>query len=270
MKIVIKPKKTMRIDFKELWTFRELCYAFTWRDIKVRYKQTIIGIMWAVVQPLVIMIVFSIFFGRIAGIQTNGIPYPIFAFVGLLFWNFFSNSLLSASDSLVSNKQMVQKVYFPRILLPISGTFVFLIDFLVASVILAGLMAYYKFTPTILGLVLVIPSILITFVTSMGLGLAFASINVKYRDVRYALPFFVQLLLFITPVIYPASVLKQYSWLWFLNPMAGVINTMRTGLLGTGPINWAFFGASAAISIPIFLIGFYIFNRTEKYFADLI
>lgn len=270
MEITIKPKKSINIDFKELWSFRELFFALVWRDIKVRYKQTAIGVLWAMIQPFIMMVVFSVFFGRIAGIKSGGIPYPIFAFTGLLFWNFFSSSLSEASNSMVGNQAIIQKIYFPRIILPVSGIIVFLVDFVFASIILVGLAIYYGFHPTVIGLVLVVPSLLIAFLTSLGLGLALASINIKYRDVRYVLPFFIQLLLFVTPVIYPSTILKQYTWLWFLNPMAGVIDTMRAGLLGTGAINWQFFGSSFAISIFLLIAGLIIFNRTEKYFADLV
>lgn len=270
MEIVIRPQKTLDLDLKELWHFRELFYTLVWRDIKVRYKQTAIGIVWAMLQPLIMMIVFSVFFGRIAGISSEGIPYPIFAFAGLLFWTLFSSSLSAASGSLVANQAMIQKVYFPKIILPIATAGVFVIDFFFASLILAGLMIYYGFAPTISGIILIIPALFITLVASIGLGLALASINVKYRDVRYVLPFFIQLLLFVTPVIYPPSVLGKYDWLWFLNPMAGVIDSMRAGLLGVGVIDWQLLGVSFFVSAALFMTGLLIFNRTEKYFADII
>lgn len=270
MEIIIKPQKTLFFDLRELWQFRELFYTLVWRDIKVRYKQTTIGITWAMLQPFLMMVVFSVFFGRIVGIASEGIPYPIFAFTGLLFWNFFSSSLSASSGSLVANQTMIQKVYFPRIILPIAATGVFLVDFLFASIILVGLMVYYGFMTTFLGLVFVIPAILITFIASIGLGLVLASINVKYRDVRYVLPFFIQLLLFVTPVIYPPSVLGKYEWLWFLNPMAGVIDSMRAGLLGVGSIDWQLLGVSFLTSILLLGAGLLIFNKTERYFADII
>lgn len=270
-KFVIKPHKSWGgIGFRELWDYRDLFYFFAWRDIKVRYKQTAIGILWAILQPFLIMIIFSIFFGKIAGLSSGEIPYPIFTYTGLLFWQYFANSLNSASDSLVVNQQMVQKIYFPRIILPLSATIVYFIDFIFASIIFVGLMFYYHFIPTFLGIILIIPSLIIVFLSFSGLGLFFSSINVKYRDIRYALPFFIQSLIFVTPVIYPTSILGDNQWYLYLNPMSGVIETMRASLLGTGSINWTFFGISALSSLIFFLIGFLYFRKTERYFADLI
>ncbi len=268
--IVIKPVKTFGIDFRELWKFRELFSALALRDLKVRYKQTAIGIFWAILQPFILMVVFSIFFGRIAGLQTGNIPYPIFAYTGLLFWTYFSASLTSAAASMVANQAIVQKIYFPRLILPLSSALVHLIDFVFAGLVLIGLMIYYQFSPTLVGLALIIPALIITTLAFAGLGLVLASVNVKYRDVRYVLPFFIQILLFVTPVIYPASILGKYAWLWYLNPMAGVIDAMRAGLLGTGIINWPMLGASALMSILLFILGLIYFNKTEKYFADLV
>lgn len=267
----IKPiKGFIGIDLKELWQFRELFYFLAWRDIKVRYKQTAIGVAWAVLQPLLTMVIFSIIFGRLAGISSGKIPYPIFVYSGLLFWNYFSNSLSMASISMIAEQNIIQKVYFPRIIIPIASTLVFLLDFLFSAVVFAGLMIYYRFPPNFLGVLLVIPSLIISFLNIAGLGLIFSSINVKYRDVRYALPFFIQLLLFLTPVIYPPSILGKHQWLLYLNPMSGVIETMRAALLGTGPVNWLIFGASSLMSVLIFIFGLFYFKRYEKFFADII
>ena len=267
----IKPiKGFLNIDFKELWRFRELFYFLSWRDVKVRYKQTFIGVVWAVLQPLLTMVIFSVIFGRVAGISSGEISYPIFVYSGLLFWNYFSNSLSTASNSLVDAQNLIQKVYFPKIIIPLASTLVFLVDFLFASIILVGLMIYYHFYPTITGILLIIPSLVITFLSFSGLSLIFSSINVKYRDVRYALPFFIQLLIFITPVIYPASIIRSHRWLLYLNPMSGVIETMRVGLLGVGTINWPIFGFSALLSILLFLLGIFYFNKSESFFADII
>jgi len=215
-------------------------------------------------------VVFSVFFGRVVGISTGKIPYPIFAFSGLLFWNYFSNSLSTASQSLISNQTIIQKIYFPRIIIPLASTIVFLIDFLFAAIIFAGLMIYYHFCPTLLGILLIIPCIIITFLSFSGLGFIFSSINVKYRDVRYALPFFIQLLIFLTPVIYPTSILGKYQWLWYLNPMSGVIETMRAGLLGVGTVNFGLFVSSILLSILLFIIGILYFKKSECFFADII
>lgn len=267
----IKPiKGFINIDWKELWQYRELLYFLAWRDIKVRYKQTVIGVLWAILQPFLTMVVFAIFFGRIAGISSGDIPYPIFAYAGLLFWNYFSNSLASASASLIYGQSIIQKIYFPRIIMPIASTLVFLIDFFFAAIIFIGLMVYYHLSPTLLGIALVVPSLIITFLSCSGLGLIFSAINVKYRDVHYALPFFIQLLIFVTPVIYPTSVLGRYQWLWYLNPMSGVIETMRVGLLGVGTINWGLFASSILLSILLFFSGVLYFKKSEKDFADLV
>lgn len=269
--IKIKPPKGfLNIDFKELWQFRELFYFLAWRDIKVRYKQTSIGIAWAVLQPLLTMVIFSVFFGRVAGISSEKIPYPIFVYSGLLFWNYFSNSISTASNSLIAEQNTIQKVYFPKIIIPLASTLVFLLDFLFSAAVFSILMFYYHFFPTLFGVLLILPLLIITFLNISGLGLIFSSINVKYRDVRYALPFFIQLLLFLTPVIYPPSILGKHQWLLYLNPMSGVIETMRAGLLGLGPVNWIIFGFSALMSILIFLLGLFYFKRSEKFFADII
>lgn len=268
---IIRPKKTFSFkDLRELWDYRELLYFFSWRDIKVRYKQTTIGIAWAVFQPLITMVIFSVFFGRLAEIPSDGVPYPIFVFIGLLFWQFFSGSLSDTSNSLVSNQAIVTKVYFPRLILPISAVIVKMVDFLIASVILIGLMIYYHFTPTLLGIAVFPILLIITFMASIGFGLFLASINVKYRDVRYVLPFFIQILMYLTPVIYPASIAGKYSWILALNPMTGVIQTARTALLGTTPINWLLVTISFVATVIVMLVGIYTFKKTERYFADII
>lgn len=270
MEIIIKSKKSFSIDFAELRRFRELFWSLAVRDLKVRYKQTFVGVAWAILQPFILMIVFTVFFGRLGGISEGGVPYPIFVFVGLLFWNYFSNGLSSMAGSLVANQAIIQKIYFPRIILPLSSVVVYLIDFAIASLILVGLMFYYGYTPSLLGLALIIPALMIASLAFSGLGLFLSAVNVKYRDVRYVLPFFIQTLLFITPVIYPASILGSYQWLWYLNPMSGVIDAMRTGLLGTAAINWQLLTISALVSIVFFIGGVIYFNKTEKYFADIV
>ena len=270
METIIQPSKSWRKNFEDLWQYRDLFITFAWRDIKVRYKQTFVGAAWAMIQPFLMMVVFTIFFSRIADIGTHGIPYPIFSYTGLLFWNLFSNSLSASSASLVRHQSIIQKVYFPRIIMPIATTLVNFVDFLIASIILIGLMAYYSFTPTAVGILLLLPALVITALSFVGLGLILSSVNVKFRDVRYALPFFIQLMLFVTPVIYPSSVLGKYAWIWYFNPMAGVIETMRAGLLGVGSIDWMLLGSSALVSIVVFVIGVWYFTRTQKYFADIV
>jgi lipopolysaccharide transport system permease protein len=268
---VIRPKKTISLqDFREIWSHRELLYFFTWRDFKVRYKQTFIGIIWALFQPIVSMIVFSLFFGKLAGVPSDNVPYPIFVFVGLLFWQFFSDALSDTSNSLVSNQAIITKVYFPRLILPISTVATKLVDFGIAAIVLIGLMFYYHFIPSLEGILLLPLLLLIAFMAALGGGLFLASINVKYRDVRYILPFFIQILLFVTPVIYPASIAGKYSWILAFNPMSGVIQTARAAFLHTAPINWLLITISAAASILILAVGTLVFKKTEKYFADII
>jgi|ERR1035437_2175471 lipopolysaccharide transport system permease protein len=269
--IVIRPKKIFSFkDLWEVWQYRELLYFFSWRDIKVRYKQTIIGILWAIFQPFITMVVFTVFFGTLAKVPSDGVPYAIFVYVGLLFWQFFSDALSDTSNALIANQSIVTKVYFPRLILPISSVVTKLIDFAIAALILIGLMVYYGYVPHLSGFLVLPLLLLITFMAAVGGGLFLSSINVKYRDVRYALPFFIQILLFITPVIYPASLAGKYSWILALNPMMGVIQTARAALLGTAPINFVLLIDSFASTAILLVIGVYVFKKTERYFADII
>lgn len=271
MVLVIRPKRTfVWADLKELWQYQELLYFFTWRDLKIRYKQTIVGIAWAVFQPLITMVIFTVLFGTFAKIPSDNIPYPVFVFTGLLFWQLFSAALLQASNSLVANQNLLTKVYFPRLLLPVSSIFSNLADFAIGSVILAGLMMWYGFIPHLVGLVILPLLLVITSVFAIGLGLFLAALNVKYRDVKYALPFFTQLLMFLTPVIYPPSILGSYSWILALNPMTGVIKAARATLFGLQPINWEVLLFSALAAIFFLIIGLVYFKKTERFFADLI
>lgn len=268
---IIKPKKNLSFDdFIEIWSYRELLYFFTWRDLKIRYKQTIIGVAWAIFQPLMTMIIFSVFFGKLAGMPSDDIPYPIFVYVGLLLWQFFSGSVTDISNSLINNKDIITKVYFPRILLPISATITKFIDFLIASIILIFLMIYYGYLPNLSGILILPLLLVITFVAALGLGLFLSALNVKYRDVRYILPFFIQLMLFVTPVIYPASITGIWSWFLAMNPMTGVIKAARAALLGNFPINWPLLGISSLACLFLLLFGFYYFRKTEEYFADIV
>ena len=269
--LVIRPKKIFHLsDLRELWDYKELMFFFTWRDLKVRYKQTAIGVAWAIFQPFITMVVFSVFFGKLAGIPSDGIPYPIFVYVGLLFWQFFSSSLGDVSNSLVANTSITTKVYFPRIILPISSVITKFVDFLIASIILIGLMIYYGYTPNLSGLFIIPLLLIISFFAALGGGLILASVNVKYRDVRYALPFFIQILLFLTPVIYPPSIAGNYSWILAINPMTGVIKGARGALLGTEPVNWLLLGISFVAVMILSVIGIYVFKKTERYFADIV
>ena len=271
METTIRPKKTISMeDLRELWTYRELLYFFSWRDLKVRYKQTAIGVLWAIFQPFITMVVFSVFFGNFAKIPSDNIPYPIFVYTGLLIWQFFSSALSDTSNSLIANQSILTKIYFPRLLLPISAVITKFVDFFFAAIILIGLMGYYHYLPHLSGLLILPLLILITFLVSAGGGLFLAALNVKYRDVRYALPFFIQMLLFITPVIYPASIAGAYSWVLALNPMTGVIKAAQAAILGNAPINWSLLGISGVSGVIIFIFGFIYFKKTEQYFADII
>jgi len=272
MEIVIKPKnKWWQIDLQEIWRFRDLFYFLTWRDIKVKYKQTMVGVLWAIFQPFITMVIFTIFFGKLAQMPSDGIPYPIFVYTGLLFWMLFSGGLASASDSFVSNEKIVTKIYFPRIILPVSTIITHVVDFAVASIILGIMMVFYGYAPSIIGIALIPVLLLMSILSAIGVGLLFASLNVKYRDVRFVLPFFIQLLLFITPVIYPVSVVSEkYRWILGLNPMSGVIDVARAGILGVGQIDWLLLGVSVASMTVYCFVGYFYFKKVERYFADVI
>lgn len=270
--IVIRPQHKLAINLKELWDYRELFYFFAWRDIKVRYKQTAIGASWAIIQPFVTMVVFTLFFNRVAGIQSgSALPYAIFSYSGLLFWNYFSSTLNQVANSLVSNQAVITKIYFPRIIAPISATLLGLVDFFFAAIVFAGLMVYYKIVPGAAGLLLLTPMLVLSLIACLGVGSFLAALNVKFRDVRAAIPFIIQLGLFLTPVIYPVSLVpKRFQWLLSLNPMSGVINTMRASLLHQGMIDWHGLLISTISAIVMLLLGIAYFKRTEREFADII
>lgn len=268
---VIRPKKLFSLkDITELWEYKELLYFFTWKDLKVRYKQTMVGAAWAIFQPFITMIVFTVFFSKLAGIPSDNVPYPIFVYSGLLFWQFFSSALGATSSCLVTNQSIITKVYFPRLILPLSSVLTQLVDFFIAAIILVLMMFYYGMVPHLISIVVIPVVLLISFMASVGLGLVLAAINVKYRDVRYALPFFIQLLLFVTPVIYPASLAGKYSWLLAINPMTGAIQNARAALLGTAAINWTLIGISFAACLVLMVVGVYVFKKVERYFADIV
>lgn len=269
--ITIKPRSQWwHINFKELWLYRELAFIFSWRDIKVRYKQTAVGISWAVLQPIFTVVIFSFFFGKLANIPSDNIPYPIFAFVGVVFWNYFSTSLTNASNTIIDNESIVKKVYFPRLILPISSAVTPIVDLMIALAILLVMMIYYGLFPALVSIVVVPVLFLTAFLAASGLGLFLASINLKYRDVRYALPFFIQMLMYLTPVIYPSSLVgEKYKWILALNPMTGVIEAARAAILGVHPIDLKLLGSAAIISILMFIFGVLNFKRTERFFADI-
>jgi lipopolysaccharide transport system permease protein len=268
---IIRPRKWARLDWRELWAYRELFYFFAWRDIKVRYKQTAIGASWAIVQPFVTMVVFTIFFNRISGIKSGALPYAIFSYTGLIFWNLFAQTLQRSSESLTQNQSMITKVYFPRVIAPVSAAFVAIADFFFALLVYVVLMAYYGIRPGFVGVLLVLPLVVATFVASCGLGMFLASLNVKYRDVRQALPFFIQTLLFLTPVIYPVTLVpERFRWFLYLNPMTGIISVARTQLLHEGATDWPLVALSLAVGAALFALGLVYFRRRESEIADIV
>lgn len=272
VEIIIEPKqKWQLLDITELYKFRELFLILVWRDIKVRYKQTILGILWVVFQPLATMVIFTFFFGRLAKIPTGELPYELFVYIGLVFWTFFSNSLTQSSNSLVENTHILKKIYFPREILPISAVFTNLVDFFINFLILLGLSLFFGFTPSPLIFIYGPFLLLISMITSMGLGLLLASFNIKFRDVRYILPFFIQMMLFLTPVIYPiSSVRDSLRPIVALNPMSAVIENTRLLIEGKNYIDINMLTISTFSAILIFLIGLLYFRSTERYFADIV
>lgn len=269
-KLIIKPGKGwLFIDLKELWFFRELLFLFVWRDIKVRYKQTIIGAAWALLQPFLTMVVFTIFFGRIAGIGSEGIPYPLFSYSGVLLWIFFSTAVSNSGNSLIGNSHIITKTYFPRVYIPISSSLAGIVDYIIAFGLLILMMIYYGFSPNY-NIIFLPIVVFLAFLCASAFGLWLSALNVKYRDIRYIMPFFIQLMLFATPVIYPPSIFPRYRWLLELNPMTGIINAHRACLLGYKPIDWTGLSIAAIITLVIFFSGLYYFRKTENFFADII
>ena len=269
--VIIKPKKGfLSVDLHEIWEYRELLFFLALRQIKVRYKQTIMGALWAVLQPFLTMIVFTIIFGNFAKIPSENIPYPIFSYSGLVLWTYFSTSLSQAGNSLVGNTNLVTKVYFPRLFIPTSSCLAGLLNYAVAMSIIVLMMVYYKFVPNIK--IIIVPLVVLTtFILASGISYWLSSICVKYRDIKFILPFFTQLLMFTSPVIYPPNIVSEkYRWLLYLNPMTGLINAHRASLLGYKEVNFTTLGVSIIISLFIFVTGIIFLKNTEKGFADLI
>jgi len=270
--ITIRPRSGwINLNLRELWRYKELFYIFAWRDIKVRYKQTIVGVLWAILQPFFSMVIFSVFFGGLGKIPSDGIPYPVFVFSGLIFWNYFATALGGSSNSLLYNEGIIKKIYFPRLLLPLSSTTTPIIDFCIATMVLFGIMLYYHFTPSIIGILLIPVLVLVTLLAASGLGAFLAAINVRYRDVREVLPFFIQALFFLTPVIYPSTLVPaKFQWVLGLNPMTGIIEAARAALVGNGQINVQLLLLSGAVALMLFIFGMYYFKKTERVFADIV
>jgi len=268
--IVIEPRRgSLALNLNDLWQYRDLLYILTLRDIKVRYKQTVLGVLWAVIQPLFMMIIFTAFFGRLAGIPSDGIPYPLFVYAGLLPWIFFSNALNSSGNSLVGNSSLITKVYFPRMIIPISAVASGLIDVLISFGLLLLLMLYYGigFSPNIMMLPILT---LLTALLATAIGMWMSALNVKYRDIRYALPFLIQLWMFATPIIYPSSLIPdKWRWLFILNPLTGLIEGYRSAIFGT-PFDFVGLGVSIFIIFAALIYSAYTFRQMERGFADIV
>lgn len=268
---IIEPKKGwVPIDFKEIWSYKELFYFLTKRDIKVKYKQTVLGGLWAIIQPVFNMIVFTIFFGRLAQMPSDGIPYPIFVYAGLLPWTYFATAVSTSGNSLVGSANLITKIYFPRLIVPASASLAALVDFFISIIIMGLLMIYYQVLPGF-GILLFPFLVGLTVICATGVGLWLSALNVQYRDIRYIIPFLIQIWMFVTPVIYPISIVdKKYQWILALNPMGGVIKAFRASLIGHQPIDWILLSISTLIIFILFLSGLYYFRRMEKVFADVV
>jgi lipopolysaccharide transport system permease protein len=268
---VIEPSKGwVSLRLGALWRFRELLYFLIWRDVKVRYKQTLLGAAWAILQPLATMVVFSIFFGKLARMPSDGVPYPLFAYVALVPWTFFANGLTLSSNSLVANQTLLRKVFFPRLVIPVSAVASGLLDFAIAFVVLLGLAAKYGVTPTA-HMVWIPLLVLLALVTALGVGLWFAALNVLYRDIQYVVPFLVQVWLYATPIVYPSSLVpERWRTLYAINPMVGVVEGFRWALLGTGTAPGPMMLVSSAAAVAILIAGLFFFRRMEKSFSDMV
>ena len=270
-KTTIKPSYGWAaLNLRDLLSYRELIFFLTWRDLKVRYKQTLLGASWAILQPFLTMVVFSIFFGNLAKVPSDGVPYPIFSYTALIPWTLFSKALQDASRSLVANSHMITKVYFPRMILPLSSVMAGVVDFLIAFVVLLGMMVFYNIFPTVN--VLVLPLfLLLALVTAVGVGLWLSALNVLFRDINYVLPFLTQFWMFLTPVAYPSSMVpSEWQVIYALNPMTGVVEGFRWALLGTGQPPGIMTLVSSITAVVLLISGMFYFRRMERLFADMV
>ena len=268
--VVIEQRAWLALDLQEIWAYRELLYFLMWRDVKVRYKQTVLGFLWVVLQPLLMMLVFTFLFGRVAGIKSDGLPYSLFAYTGLLMWTFFSSAVNAAGNSVVNSAALITKVYFPRMLVPAAAVGATLVDFAVAFIPLAVMLIFWKvrFTTNLLLLPIFI---IMVVVLALGVGMWMAALNVKYRDIRLALPFLLQLWFFASPIIYPLSLFEgKVRWLLALNPMAGIIEGFRVSLYGHKPFDWSTIAFAGVVAIMFLVYATYNFRRAERQFADLV
>jgi lipopolysaccharide transport system permease protein len=267
--IIEASKNWVPVNLKDLWAYRELLYFLVWRDVKVRYKQTVLGALWAILQPLTTMLIFTYFFGKLARIPTDGIPYPIFFYTGLLLWGYFSGAVTSGANSLLGNTNLITKVYFPRLIIPAAAVGAGLVDFAIASILLIGLLVYYSF-PVTLSYLMLLPLVMLTTLFALGMGIWLSSLNVRYRDVRYALAFVIQVWMFISPIIYPATLVPQeWRWVTGLNPLTGLIESFRAALFGK-PFPWLALSYSAGFTIVLLVYAAHKFRRMERHFAEYI
>lgn len=270
-RIVVQPaRRWVLVDLAELWRYRELLYFLAWRDVKIRYKQTVLGAAWAVIQPVFLMIVFTLFFGRLAKVPSDGYPYSVFAYAGLLPWQLFAVALSESSNSLVGSERLITKVYFPRIIIPAASVIAGMVDFAIAFVVLLGMLFYFRISPG--PAIFLLPLFLIfALVTALAVGLWFSALNVQYRDVRYTLTFIIQLWLFLTPVTYPSSLIPaRWRILYGLNPMTGVVEGFRWALLGAAPPSGWMFASSVISVLVLFVGGLFYFQNLEQRFADVV
>jgi lipopolysaccharide transport system permease protein len=270
-KIIIRPTSGWAaLNLRDLWVYRELVYFMTWRDLKVRYKQTLLGAGWAILQPFLTMVVFSIFFGNLAKVPSDGVPYPIFSYTALIPWTLFSKALQDASRSLVNNSHMITKVYFPRMILPLASVLAGIVDFLIAFVVLLGMMIYYHVVPT--ANIWTVPLfLLLALVTAIGVSLWLSALNVLYRDINYILPFLTQFWMYITPIAYPSSMIpEKWRMVYALNPMTGVVEGFRWALLGSGQAPGMMTLVSSLVALVLLISGMFYFKRMERLFADMV
>ncbi|MFC1815188.1 ABC transporter permease [Thermodesulfobacteriota bacterium] len=269
--IHIKPKKGWQlIDFNELKQYRDLFYFLVARDINVKYKQTVLGGLWAIIQPFFLMVVFTLFFGKLAKIPSDGIPYPIFNYTAMVAWTYFATSIAASSNSLIGNTSLISKVYFPRIIIPLSSVLAGLLDFTIAFAVLLGMMFFFHIYPTVK--VFMLPLlVLIMILSSSGVGFFLSALNAKYRDIKFTIPFLLQLWMFASPIVYPASLIpEKYRLLYAINPMVGVVEGFRSAILGTTTFNGSMVIVSAVVSVTCFVFGLLYFKQMERYFADII
>jgi lipopolysaccharide transport system permease protein len=274
---IINPPSKYSLNLNELWQYKELFYFFAWRDIKVKYKQTVLGIFWVILQPLVMMMVFTMFFSKALNVPTDNIPAPIFYFSGLLFWNLFSSGLSSSANSMVTNANIIKKIYFPRLIIPFSVVLVALFDFLMSLIVFVGILIYFNITEPEFQirpvLFLYAPlALILTIITTLGLGFTLAALNVKYRDFRYIISFGIQFLMFVTPVIYPVTIFQNIPSLKYIlafNPMTGAVILVRNAFVPEN-IDWTIIGISFVMAMLLLVLGIYTFRKMEAYFADIV